>query len=63
MLDQIGQASAIGTPEHAAEQVPAFIARTGAEEVIFVGPTLDPAHRERALALTMAALADPASGA
>lgn len=59
MLEHIGQASAIGTPAEAAAQVRAFIARTGADEVIFAGPTHDPAHCERALAQTMAVLADP----
>ena len=63
MLEHIGQASAIGTPLQAAAQVRAFIARTGADEVIFAGPTFDPAHRERALAQTMAVLAEPARGA
>ena len=63
MLEHIGQASAIGTPEEAAVQVRAFIARTAADEVIFAGPTFDPAQRERALALTMAVLADPAPAA
>jgi luciferase family oxidoreductase group 1 len=60
MLEHIGQASAIGTPAEAARQVRAFIARTGADEVIFAGPTFDPALRERALARTMAVLADEA---
>lgn len=59
MLEHIGQASAIGTPEEAARQVRAFIARTGADEIIFAGPTYDPAYRERALAEVLAVLADP----
>lgn len=58
MLAHIGQASAIGTTEQAAAQVRAFIARTGADEVIFAGPTFDPALRERALARVMARLAE-----
>lgn len=58
MVEHIGQASAIGTPAEAARQIRAFIARTGADEVIFAGPTFDPALRERALAAAMAALAD-----
>lgn len=58
MLEHIGQASAIGTPGQAAAQVRAFIARTGADEVIFAGPTYDPAYRERALAATLAVLAE-----
>lgn len=62
MLEHIGQASAIGTPGQAAAQVRAFIARTGADEIVFAGPTYDPALRERSLELAMAALADPPSG-
>lgn len=58
MLDHIGQASAIGTPEQAAAQVHAFIARTGADEIVFGGSTFDPAMREQSLALAMAQLAD-----
>ena len=58
MLDHIGQASAIGTPAQAAEQVRAFIGRTGADEIVFAGPTFDPAMRERSLALAMAQLAE-----
>jgi len=63
MLDHIGQASAIGTPDEAAEQVRAFAERTGADEIILAGPTYDPAMRERSLRLAMARLADPAPAA
>ena len=62
MLAHIGQASAIGTPEQAARQVRAFIARTDADEVILAGPTYDPAFRERGLADTMAVLAEDFRG-
>ncbi len=58
MLDHIGQASAIGTPEAAAAQVRAFLARTAADEIVFAGATYDPAVRERSLALAMAQLAE-----
>lgn len=58
MLDHIGQASAIGTPAEAATKVRAFIARTGADEIIFAGPTYDPALREQSLARAMAQLAE-----
>lgn len=58
MLDHIGQASAVGTPVEAAAQVRAFIARTRADEIVFAGPTYDPAMRERSLAAVMAQLAD-----
>ena len=62
MLDHIGQATAIGTAETAAPQVRAFIARTGADEIIFGGPTHDPALRERGLRMAMAQLADASLG-
>jgi len=57
MLEHIGQASALGTPADAAAQVRAFIARTAADEIVFAGPTFDPALRERSLELAMAQLA------
>ena len=63
MLDHIGQASAIGTPTEAAAKVRAFIARTGADEIIFAGPTYDPVQRERSLAMAMAQLAEDGRGA
>lgn len=62
MLDHIGQATALGTPAMAADQVRAFIARTGADEIVFGGTTYDPALRERSLKLAMAALADAGLG-
>ena len=57
MLAHIGQASATGTPAQAAEAVRAFIARTGADEIIFGGSMYDPAARCRSLELGMEALA------
>ena len=45
LLAHIGQASAIGTGPQVAAAVHAFIARTGADEVIFAGPTFDPKAR------------------
>lgn len=60
MIDHIAQASAIGTPAQAAAQVRAFLDRTGADEVIFAGPTYEPAARERSLAMALAQLAEPA---
>lgn len=57
MLDHIGQASAVGTPENAAAKVSAFIERTDADEIIFAGPTYDPAARTRSLRLAMDCLA------
>ena len=57
MLAHIGQASATGTPGQAAEAVRGFIARTGADEVIFGGSMYDPEARCRSLELAMDALA------
>ena len=57
MLAHIGQASAIGTPQQVAETIGRFIARTRADEIVFAGPTFDPAARIRSLELTMDAVA------
>jgi luciferase family oxidoreductase group 1 len=57
MLAHIGQASAIGTPRQAAEAVQAFIARTGADEIIFGGSMFDAEARCRSLELAMEELA------
>lgn len=57
MLAHIGQASAIGTPQQAAEAVRGFVARTGADEVIFGGSMYDPEARCRLLELAMGLLA------
>ena len=56
MLAHIGQASATGTPQQAAETVRAFIDRTGADEIIFGGSMYDPQARNRSLELAMDAL-------
>lgn len=53
MLAHIGQASAIGTPLQVKEAVASFVARTGADEVIFAGPTYDPEARIRSLRVAM----------
>ena len=57
MLDHIGQASATGTPQQCADAVARFVDRTGADEVIFAGPTFDPQKRCDSLTLAMEALA------
>lgn len=56
LIDHIGQAAAIGTPDQVAETVNGFLARTGADEIIFAGPTFDPQARIDSLALAMARL-------
>ena len=53
MLAHIGQAAAVGTPEQVREQISAFVARTGADEILLSGATYDPQARIRSLALTM----------
>lgn len=56
MLDHMGQAYAIGSPETVREKIGRFIERTQADEIIVAGATYDPAAREHSLALTMAAI-------
>ena len=56
MLAHIGQVSATGTPQQAADTVRAFIDRTGADEIIFGGSMYDPQARNRSLELAMDAL-------
>ena len=58
MLAHISQASAIGTPQQVAQTVRDFIARTGADEIVFAGPTFDPTARIRSLEMTMEALTE-----
>lgn len=53
MLAHIGQAAAVGTPEQVREQISAFVARTGADEILLSGATYDPQARIRSLELTM----------
>lgn len=57
MLAHIGQASAIGTPAQCAAAIRAFTERTGADEIIFAGPTFDPQARIASLESAMSALA------
>lgn len=56
MLEHLGQARAVGSPETVAARIARFIERTGADELIVSGATYDPAARHRSLALTMKAL-------
>ncbi len=56
MLAHLGQAAAVGTPDEVRSQIEAFIARTGADEIMLCGSTYDPALRIRSLELTMAAM-------
>ena len=56
MLAHIGQASAIGTPQQAADMVRNFIERTAADEIIFGGSMYEPEARSKSLELAMDAL-------
>ncbi|QYU69001.1 LLM class flavin-dependent oxidoreductase [Leptolyngbya sp. 15MV] len=56
MLDHLSQASAVGTPQTVRARIEAFVARTGADEIVVSGATYDPAARLRSLELTMEAL-------
>lgn len=51
ILEHIGEASAIGTPEQSRARIEAFVARTGADEIMLSGATYDPAARVRTLEL------------
>ena len=48
-------AAAVGTPAQVREQVAAFVARTGADEILLCGATYDAAARIRSLELTLEA--------
>ena len=58
MLDHLGQAAAVGTPETVRETIATFVARTGADEILLCGATHGPAARIRSLELTMDAWRD-----
>lgn len=64
MLDHLGQAAAVGAPHEVRAQIDAFLARTGADEILLCGATYDPAARIASLEITMdamgAAAPDPA---
>ncbi len=55
MLDHLGQAAAVGTPETVRETIEAFVDRTKADEIILCGATFDPVARIRSLEMTMEA--------
>ena len=62
MLDHIGQAAAVGTPREVRDGVNAFIARTGADEIMLCGATYEPEARIRSLELTIDALETAPAG-
>jgi luciferase family oxidoreductase group 1 len=57
MLDQALACSAVGAPATARAQLEAFVARTGADEVMVTGQIWDPAARIRSFELLAAAVA------
>ncbi|AKM08412.1 LLM class flavin-dependent oxidoreductase [Pelagerythrobacter marensis] len=56
ILDHIGEASAIGTPAEIKTKIEAFIARTGADEIMLSGATYAPEARIRTLELVHEAM-------
>lgn len=56
MLAYVGQAGAVGRPDEVRAKIDAFIARTGADEILLCGSTYDPEARLRSLDLTMEAI-------
>ena len=61
MLEHVGQASAVGTPDTVRSAIAAFVERTGADEIILCGSTYDPEARLRSLELTVEACAKVAA--
>jgi luciferase family oxidoreductase group 1 len=51
MLDHLGQARAVGSPQTVADRIARFVERTRADEIIVSGATYDPAARRRSLEL------------
>jgi luciferase family oxidoreductase group 1 len=56
MLEHLGQARAVGSPETVKARIERFVERTAADEIIVSGATFDPAARRRSLELTMKAV-------
>jgi luciferase family oxidoreductase group 1 len=57
MLEHLGQARAVGSPETVRERIARFVERTGTDELMTSGATFDPAARSRSLQLTIQAIA------
>lgn len=53
MLEHVGQASAVGTPQMVRTQIDEFVRRTRADEIILCGATYDPQARIRSVELTI----------
>jgi luciferase family oxidoreductase group 1 len=57
MLERMGEAAAVGSPETVRAAIQAFVARTGADEIMVAGAAYDPEARCRSLRLTAEVLA------
>ncbi len=55
MLDHLGQAAAVGTPDMVRDAIEAFTQRTKADEIVLCGATYDPQARLRSLEMTIRA--------
>jgi luciferase family oxidoreductase group 1 len=53
MLEHLGQARAVGSPETVGRRIARFVERTQADEIVVSGATFDPAARRRSLELIM----------
>ena len=57
MLEHMRQASAVGSPATVRDAIAAFVARTGADEIVTAGAIHDPDARVRSLELAISAIA------
>ena len=57
MLNHLGQAAAVGTPQQVRSDIEAFVERTLADEILLCGSTYDPDARLRSMELAIAACA------
>jgi luciferase family oxidoreductase group 1 len=57
MLERMGEASAVGSPETVRGAIQRFVERTGADEIVIAGSAFEPAARQRSLRLVAEAMA------
>lgn len=55
MLERLGAARAVGSPQTVRDRIARFVERTGADEIIVSGATFDPLARQESLRLTIEA--------
>ncbi len=55
MIDHLGQAAAVGTPQQVRTDIEAFVKRTRADEILLCGSTYDPDARLRSMELAIEA--------